>query len=198
MGVLFLALGCGNSEPAKPWPPVVGQRYPDLTVQALDGSQFQLARLAGKPVLIELVGMTCVGCQAFLGGNNKGIGGFGGKQPQADLSAVDEYLKQYARGLTKGDARYTSVILILYGMDEGAPTLAEAKKFAEHFALTTVAHQLVLIGDARYIRDDSRSLIPGFHLLDREFILRSDAAGIHAPHHYWDHSFPLLATLVGQ
>lgn len=194
--LLMLLVGVMAEDIASPWPPVLEQTYPDLALQTLDGKPVNLRRFAGKPLLIELVGMPCAGCQAMLGGHRPGVGGYGGVAPQASIGALNAYLKRDARGLQVGDSSFTMVVILLYGMDMQAPSLEDARAFAQHFRLGE--REQVLVGDQRYIRDDVRSAIPGFHLVDREFRFRSDAGGGSAPHPYWSHTFPLLARLAGR
>jgi hypothetical protein len=196
--LLLVSMSGWAADLAQPWPPVLGQRYPDLELRDLEGRPVMLSSLAGKPLLIELVGMTCAGCQAMLGGNRPGAGGYGGVQPQAGIGSVDEYLATYAKGLVIGDPGFTSVVILLYGIGDGAPEQDDAVAFAQHFALAKVPNQRVLVGDARYIRDDVRARIPGFQIVDKDFTLRSDAAGGGAPHKFWSHSFPTLAELLGR
>ncbi len=183
---------------AAPWPAVEGQAYPDLALSRLDGSAMQMSSLAGKPLLIEYIGIPCAGCQAFLGGNRPGVGGFGGCQPQGGLEAVTDYLPRYGNGLAIDDERFTFVAIILYGTMTSAPTLADARAFAEHFALVAKPNHVVLFGDARYVSPATFALIPGFQVVDADFVLRSDATGHHPARNFWDHTFPLLAELVGQ
>ena len=40
------------------WPPVVGQRYPDLELKNAQGETVQLSSLEGQVLLIEPIGMT--------------------------------------------------------------------------------------------------------------------------------------------
>lgn len=185
-------------QPAQPWPPKLGDSYPDLTLRDLDGNAVQLASLAGKPLLIEPVGMNCPGCQAYVGGNDQGVGGFGGVRPQGGLESLETYLPQYTDGLQMNDDRFTYVVVIFYGMDMQAPSVAEARAWSEHFGLTDQDNCVVLVGDERHINRATWNLIPGVQLVDEDFVLRSDATGHHPQHNFWDHTFPKLAEAVGQ
>ena len=44
--------------PAQPWPPVLGQSFPDLELQDSRGERVRLSSLRGKLLLIEPIGMT--------------------------------------------------------------------------------------------------------------------------------------------
>ena len=59
-------------------------------------------------------------------------------------------------------------------------------------------NQVVLIGDQRFIGPETRSLIPGFHLIDQNGILR--AMNSNDPQHdrLHDSLLPKLATLVNR
>ena len=89
------------------------------------------------------------------------------------------------------------VQLVLYGMDGQSPPKEEdVRAWAQHFKLHTSENEYVLIGDQRFISPGSRRLIPGFHLVDQNGILR--AMSSNDPHHDPLHSslLPRHAELV--
>jgi len=89
------------------------------------------------------------------------------------------------------------VQLVLYGMDGKSPPREEdVRAWARHFGLDRDKNQVVLVGDPRFIGAQTRRLIPGFHLVDRQGILR--AMSSNDPHHDPLHTslLPKLAQLV--
>ena len=106
------------------WPPRLGEPYPDLTLIDQTGQPVRLSSFKGSVILIEPVGMTCSGCQAFSGAH-----------------------------------------LVLAGTKE-------------------------LLGDASY------NMIPGFHLVDRNFIFQSDSAGHTPRHNLVTHLLPMVPKLL--
>ena len=65
-----------TNRPVEFWPPINGQRYPDLVLEDSHGQLTRLSDHAGKVILVELTAVPCKGCQAFAGGHR--YGGFAG------------------------------------------------------------------------------------------------------------------------
>lgn len=156
-----------------PWPPKKGEAYPDVVLQTPDGKTVRLSDHKGKVILIEPIGMSCPGCQGFLGGNT--IGGFAGVTPQKGLRSIEEFAEE--RGLDLDDPNLLYVHLVLYSMKMGAPTLKDGREWAEHWGMNERKNGLVLLGDPRYINPGSYKMIPGFQLIGPDFVLEMDASG---------------------
>ncbi|MBT8450626.1 MAG: hypothetical protein KJO40_01545 [Deltaproteobacteria bacterium] len=188
-----------NYQPEQPlegWPPVVGKRYPNLVLRDQTGQVSAIGDFRGKVILVELVGLTCRACHAFAGGNEPGKTRFRGIQPQAGLDSIERYATSYAK-LSLEHPDIVFIQLVLYGMDgRSPPTENDARDWASHFGMDRHENRIVLIGDQRFIGAASRRLIPGFHLIDRDGILR--AMSSNDPKHDQLHSslLPKLASLV--
>ena len=72
----------------------------------------------------------------------------------------------------------------------------EARRWAEHFGVTRPNHH-VLYGDSRFINTGSYNMIPGFQLVDRDFVLRSDSSGHNPKHNLWKELLPMLGRELG-
>jgi len=178
------------------WPPVVGQFYPNVILKDQTGQVTALSDFRGKVVLVEVVGLTCRACHAFAGGNESGIGPFRGIKPQKGLGSIEQYARGYAK-LSLDHPDIVFVQLILYGMDGRSPPAEEdARAWARHFRMDRDRNRVVLIGDQRFISPETRRLIPGFHLIDQNGILR--AMSSNDPRHDSLHGslLPKLATVV--
>ncbi len=173
------------------WPPVVNQFYPELELCDLSGKRVKLSSFAGKVILLEPIGMSCPACQAFVGGDRKG--GINGVAPQSGLSSVDALLA--AQGVSSSDPRLVRVQLLLYGPTLNAPTLAEAQAWAKHFDFGRRNNEILLIGDQRYINQHSYNMIPGFQLIDKNFVLRCDACGHNPKSNMYTELMPMVAKL---
>ncbi|MBW2209568.1 MAG: hypothetical protein JRG67_00800 [Deltaproteobacteria bacterium] len=178
------------------WPPAVGQFYPNLVLKDQTGQVTAISDFRGKVVLLEVVGLTCRACHAFAGGNEAGTERFRGIEPQRGLGSIESYAQGYAKvSLDHPDIVF--VQLVLYGMDGRSPPAEDdARAWARHFGMDRNRNQVVLIGDQRFIRPESRKLIPGFHLIDQNGILR--AMSSNDPRHDGLHEslLPKLASLV--
>ncbi len=183
-------------QPLRGWPPVVGQFYPNLVLKDQTGQVSAISDFQGKVILLEVVGLTCKACHAFAGGNEPGRSRFREIQPQPGLDSIERYATGYAK-LSLDHPDIVFVQLVLYGMDgRSPPTEEDARAWASHFGMERRKNQVVLIGDQRFISAESRKLIPGFHLIDQNGILR--AMSSNDPKHDRLHSslLPKLASLV--
>lgn len=164
--------------PPGPWPPVKGQPYPPLVLKDHRGEAFDLSTLRGKVVVIEPVGLSCAGCQAYAGGGSKG--GFRGITPQQGLPSYEELLREHAK-LRPTARGLVFVQLLLFDMSaRKAPMVEDARAWAEHFGLDQAPNTHVVVGDARYVNQASYDMIPGFQVVDRAGVLRADGTG-HSP-----------------
>jgi hypothetical protein len=182
--------------PLRGWPPVVGQFYPNIVLEDHTGQAVAISDFKGKVVLIELVGLTCRACHAFSGGNEPGAPRFRGIEPQRGLASIGRYVTGYAN-ISLDHPDIVFVQLVLYGMDgRSAPDERDVRAWAEHFELDRSRNEYVLIGDERFISPQTRALIPGFHLVDQNGILR--AMNSNDPRHDRLDSalLPQLAALV--
>jgi hypothetical protein len=178
----------------EPWPPRLGEPYPDLQLVDQTGRPFTLSSLKGSVILLEAIGMTCPACQAFAGAHR--VGSFGPVEPAGGMQSIDELVPQYAKGVTFPSKDLVLVQLLLFDMKLGPPSVDDARAWAEHFHRDRTRFQVVLAGGPGLHNQASYDMVPGFQLIDRNFVLRSDATG-HRPHDslYRD-LLPLVPTLI--
>jgi hypothetical protein len=178
-----------------PWPPRKGAPYPDVELQDHTGRAVKISDFRGKVVLVEPIGMNCPGCQAFVGGHGP-RGPYGGGRPQPGIQSIEELLEEY--GETKlDDPGLVHVHLLLYDMSSRrAPTLADAKAWAEHWGLDEQPNAVVLRGNPNYVCKASYDLVPGFQLIDAQGVLRSDSTGHHAQDDLYRELLPMVRPLL--
>ena len=196
VGVAVHQLMAGSDKPSHEWPPRVGQPYPDLELLNHKGQTVSLSSYKGKLILIEPIGLSCPACNAFAGGNEHGVGGFRGVRPQTGLDSMAKHLPRYSPGVRIDDPRLVIVQLLLYGMDMQAPSLEDAQAWAKHFDIDTKPNHVVLIGDSRYVNPDSYNMIPGFQLIDGNFVLRADSTGHQPADDLYRHLLPRLGNMI--
>ena len=173
------------------WPPRLDSPYPDIELRDTNGNSVRLSSFKSKVLLIEPIGMGCPACIAFAGGNRDSRGGLDGRPAQGGLESIENYVERYARGASLEDSDLVFIHMLLYNHELKAPTQEDARRWEEHFGVSRRNH-LVLYGDERFITPESYEMIPGFQLVDRDFILRSDSTG-HAPtHNLWKDLLPTL------
>lgn len=111
------------------------------------------------------------------------------------MPSVEEAVRSYAR-TPFPDPGLTVVHLLLYGFDMAEPSLEDARDWASHFGLKESDGHVVLIGSPSTFGNRTRAMIPGFQLVDRDFVLRYDAAGHSPPHDLWRELLPALPSLL--
>jgi hypothetical protein len=153
------------------WPPRRGERYPNLTLYDHRGQLVSLDSLRGKVILLEPVGMTCEACQSLSGAGK--VGCFGQQPAQAGVDALEAYFPRYTGGISLSDPRIAYVQVLLYGLDLHAPSPADAKAWAHHFKFDERPNVYVLAGTPELIGSASFAMIPGFQLIDKNFVLRA-------------------------
>ncbi len=202
---LFIPVGTGSSENvSRPeelplptvWPPRVGESYPNLVLRDPEGRPVHRSSYRGKVLLIELIGLTCSACNAFAGAGENGIGGFRGIQPQNGLASIESYVESYGGGVRIDDPGLVLVQILFFDTQNKVPTLEDARDWVNHFRLDLHPNLVVLVGDERFLNRQTRDLIPGFQLVDRNFILRSDSAGHSPTHNLYKHLLPRIGELL--
>jgi len=175
------------------WPPVVGHEYPDLELLDQTGQTTRLSDFRGKIILLELIGTPCGACQAFAGAHRVGV--FRGGELQKNLESIETYAKRYGNfDLKHKDVVY--VQLLLFNKSIQAPSLEEAHAWAEHFNMKRSRNQVVLVGTSDLATRQSYEMVPGFHLIDREFKLVRDSSGHHPVHNLYTNLLPTAGKLV--
>lgn len=177
------------------WPPQVGQEFPDIALVDQDGETMHVSDFKGKILLIEFTGMNCPACQAFAGGNT-GVGPFQNNAVQQGLQSISEYCPLYAKGFKLSDPRITYINILLYDMQMEAPQPRDAKEWAEHFHFSKDKNQHVLVPVIDMRNNASYNLIPGFQLVDKNFVVRSDSTGHRPRNNLWNELLPMIPTLI--
>ena len=139
--------------------------------------------------------MPCKACQAFAGGHI--VGDFDGHRPQPGLKSFDEYFREYT-GLPLSDERVQLIQILFYGPSaRKAPTLEDALRWAKHFGPALPNDTIILCGDRSLISSETKAMIPGFQLVDKDFILRCDAGNPPRQDTYRE-LLPMVRTVLNQ
>ena len=178
------------------WPPVKGKPFPDLELINQDGKKIHLTDFKGKVILVEVVGMTCPACNAFSGGRTRG--GYQNAQLQADLFAIETYIPKYA-GVKWNDPRVIFVQILLFGTDMKTPSATDARKWAAHFDFKTEQQEYVFASTDVFLNPAnykaSFAMIPGFFLVDKNFVVRSDSTGHRPKDSLYEYLLPMIPKL---
>jgi hypothetical protein len=194
IGQFFLASKTTEELPFA-WPPVLNAEYPDLQLVDQTGKLTRLSDFRGKIILVELVGTPCSACQAYAGGHQRGT--YRGGKCQANLESIDIYAGRYG-GFDLKSKNAVLVQVLLFNESMQAPTAEDAAAWAKHFGMDRAKNQIVLVGLPAMATRESYDMIPGFHLVNRQFRLDRESAG-HAPlHNLYTELLPRMGKLVKQ
>jgi thiol-disulfide isomerase/thioredoxin len=178
----------------KNWPPRVDETFPEISFYDHSGQEFKLSSLRGRPVLIEMVAMTCAGCQGLSGGNS--VGGFGGFVVQRELQSLEEYFPHYTEGHQLFSEELWFVQIVVYNLRLNHPVALELDAWREHFHFNEKPNTFVISGGAALASGITREMIPGFYLLDKNLVVRYDATGQSPKHNLWNELLPAIPTLI--
>ena len=183
------------TELPQPWPPRVGEPYPDLELVNNRGESVRMSDFAGRVVLVEPIGMNCPACNAFAGAHEPGRDGFEGTVPQPGLPSIHQALEQYDNGVELDDERLVLLQLLLYDYGMEAPDVEDARHWDEHFEVSRRGGRVVV--PARDLRGPATyDLIPGFQLVDARGVLRFDSSGHRPRHNLWTELLPALPGVL--
>jgi hypothetical protein len=156
------------------WPPETGKVFADLELVDQDGQKFKLSDLRGKVILMQFVGMNDPVSQAFSGAAK--IGAFQKVPLQEKVPEIREFFPKYtALPFPNPDVVFLQVLF--YDLRFKPPKPKDAKMWAEHFGFKKSDNQIVAIVPHDMRNGYVFSLIPGYVLIDKGFILRANAAG---------------------
>ena len=183
---ILVSLTCQGAVSQERWPATIGLPYPDLKLLNQDGKVTKLSSFKGKVIIVEPIGMTCPACNAFA--DSEKVGGFRGAQKQAGVHDFKNLARKYGR-VELPNPNVVVIHLLLYDQNRKPPTLKDAKAWAKHFGLKTFDDEYVLVGKKKH---QVYELIPGFQLIDQNFILVSDSTGHHPKHNLYRHLLSLI------
>ncbi len=178
------------------WPPVLNQSYPDIELIDQEGEEFKLSYLKGKVIIVEPIGMNCPACQAFSGGHE--YGAYRKNRVEEYSYSFSKIFPLYSEGLKLPGKDIVFVQLLLYNEYMGKPTPNDARKWAKHFELNKNDNHIVAVSNIDLRGDDSFKLIPGFQLIDKNFVLRIDSTGHNPKHDLYKQLIPMTKKFVDQ
>jgi len=176
------------------WPPVVGAPYPDGTFIDQEGNPVKLSSFKGSVLLIEPIGMTWPACQAFSGAHK--YGALGGVNPQKGLPSFEKLFPQYTKGLSLRNSRIRFIQILFYDMSMNAPTAQDVKEWTRQFRMKRSDNYLVFAAPRAFQGRATANMIPGFQLVDRDFILRADVTGHSPQHDLYRELLPMVRPLL--
>lgn len=111
------------------------------------------------------------------------------------MPSLDDAARDYG-GVSLDDEGLIVVHLLLYGFDMEAPSVDDAREWAEHYRLDERSNHVVLVGEPNMLSSSTYAMIPGVQVVDRDFVLRYDGAGNRAPHDLWTEVLPGVSAVL--
>lgn len=176
------------------WPPTIGKKYPDLKLPDASGHIFSLSSLRGRVVLVEFVAMNSPASQALSGGHYRG--GYYGIKPQSGIASIIEYFSRFSGGATLGDDRVALVQIFLYDLNSDIPTQEDVLNWTNHFGNNGARNHYILIGTKEIRGGKTSNLVPGFHLLDKNLVLRASSTGAKPQDNLYTKLLPMAGKLL--
>lgn len=179
------------------WPPRLNQFYPDMELLNQDGRKTRLSDFRGQVIIIEPIATNCPVSQAYTGANKPGMNPYNICFPPQEVRSFDEQM----RDLTGYGLHTYGVVFVQLIVSNGTakpPTVEDAKAWAKHFGLETKDKKYVLVASDDMVKKywkSTKLMVPGFQLIDRAFVLRSDASGPLPKNDLYNHFFPLLTQM---
>lgn len=181
-------------EPPPGWPPKTGQIFPDLNFTDSSGKEIKLTDYKGKVILIELAAMSCPASQSLAGAHQ--FGGFGNVGPQPSLGKLARYVWKYTDGADVSDSDFQVLQVLFYDLNLKTPSVENLKKWEEHFRLDEDENIKNVIGPKEIVGDRLFQMIPGFFLIDKNFVLRYDITNTGRQPLLYSELFPMLPQLL--
>lgn len=180
----------------KPWPPAMNQTYPDYELVDHEGKQFKISDHQGKIVIIEMVDVFSPLSLAYSGAAQYGLFG------KAD--SFDQYAKSIGALLAEQSEgakslphpEVVTIKVIINGAEGGQATVNDAEKWAEFYRLSKENNVIVAVPVKDMRGKTTDGIVPGYQLLDKEMVLRVDAAGPVPKHNLEMTLVPYLSKML--
>lgn len=185
-----------NANLPVPWPPHMNSEYPDFEVIDQEGNQFKVSTLKGKVILIEMIDMMNPVSLSYNGAKEHGLIG--------KAESFDEYedslpiaIKENGTGsFVLPNPEVIVLKLIIYNQDGTQPNSLDAENWANYYRLTKEDNYIVAVPVKDFRGDESKKIVPGYQLIDRDFNLRVDAAGPAPKHNFKMSLIPHIGKLA--
>ncbi|MBK9584851.1 MAG: hypothetical protein WBC26_07785 [Alphaproteobacteria bacterium] len=186
-----------NQNLPKPWPPEMNQPYPELSLIDSKGAPFKLSDKKGKVMVVEYIDMSSPLSQSYSGAKEKGVYGGATKTFDEGVSRFEEIASKENQGqavLPSPDIIFIKVII--YNENGEQAKSSDAELWEKHFGFTSDNNYFVTVPE-KDIRDKlTDRIVPGFHLIDKEFNLRVDSAGSEPKHSLQFRLVTMIPTLL--
>lgn len=180
-----------------PWPPVMNKSFPEISLVDSNGQSFKLSDFSGKVIIVEYVDMNSPLSHSYSGAKTKGT--YGGTRHTFDESTQsleDMVVKENAGQLALPHPDIIVLKVVIYNEAGQQAKPEDAQAWAQHFGLTRENNYIVAVPEKDIRGYDTNQLIPGFQLIDKDFLLRVDSSGANPKHSLQFRLVTLIPTLL--
>ncbi len=182
------------------WPPKMNKPYIDMELFDQEGQEFKISDLKGKVIIIEYIDMSSPVSQAQSGA------GLLGAYAATPNQSVDKYAmpisdilpKETQGSLVLPHDDIIQLKIIIYGEGGNAGSRDDAMNWANHFNFKKSDNVIVAVPKKDMRGKDSDAILTGYQLVDKNMILRVDAAGVTPKHNLKMTLIPLIPKLLLQ
>ncbi|MCB1682222.1 MAG: hypothetical protein KDI61_05115 [Alphaproteobacteria bacterium] len=186
-----------NPNLPKPWPPAMNEPYPDLSLIDAGGQALKLSDLQGKVIVVEFIDMTSPISQSYSGAKEKGVYGDTSKTFDETYSSFEDTVsKELQDQLTLPNPDLVIVKIIIYNEKGEQANPNDAEGWANHFGFIRANNYIVCVPEKDIRHRTTSKLIPGFQLIDKDFNLRVDSAGLKPKHSLQFSLVTMIPTLL--
>ncbi len=186
-----------NQNLPTPWPPAMNAPFPDIPLIDTNGAEFNISDFRGKVMVVEYIDMTSPVSHSYSGAKTRGP--FGGSRHSFDssVSSFEETVSRESQGtLTLPHPDLPVVKIIVYNEAGAQAKVDDALAWAGHFGFTRENNYIVCVPQ-KDLRDKlTDKIVPGFQLVDKEFLLRVDSAGPEPKHSLQFRLVTMIPTLL--
>jgi len=186
-----------NQNLPSPWPPVMNAAFPDIPLIDSSGAELKVSDFKGKVIIVEYIDMTSPVSHSYSGA--KARGPYGGARHTFDesVSSLEETVSKENQGqLSLPNPDIIVIKIIVFNEAGQQAKVDDALAWAGHFGFTRENNYIVSVPQ-KDLRDKlTDKIVPGFQLIDKQFLLRVDSAGPEPKHSLQFRLVTMIPTLL--
>jgi len=175
----------------------MGQAFPEIEFGMADKSVKKISDFKGKALLVELVDMASPLSLAWAGAKGR-PGPLILFAPQPGVPSLRQSFKK--AGLSLEDPRLVHIQILVLSPERNPMRPWDFERWSRQFHQNLKKPPLLISGAPEFLLppydDETLSRLPGLFLVDKNGVVRSQAAGVEAERHLQSDLLPAAASLL--